>query len=363
MWVKCLWCHSIHHFAVSPFFCAYYKMSPPLPTMLHAREQVAPQDSSDPTHRPRHNVFATRPDRPLRAKGPRLLFNSHIDTVPPFMAARRGQTAAGDAALWGRGACDTKGILAAQLMALQSLVDGSDDDGAAPVKDVGLLYVVSEETDHSGMLKSNELNLDPEWLVVGEPTELKLMQLQKGMLKLRLTAEGVACHSGYPELGRSAIDALLDCLQQLRTTAWPASDELGATTLNIGLISGGQAANALAESAEATVMFRLTCPPAVVLAEVEAAAAACGCRCFVVTQNAPVALTAPPLEGMETAVASYNTDVAYFTFSGKAVLFGPGSIQDAHARGEKVLVKDLHAAVDAYKRIARHCLSSDTSVV
>ncbi|CAM9763878.1 unnamed protein product [Choristocarpus tenellus] len=297
----------------------------------------------------RHNIYACRPGRPLRVSGPRVLFNSHIDTVPPYFPAELLEDD-GMVVIKGRGACDTKGILAAQLNALQGLVD----DG---IEDIGLLYVVSEETDHSGMIKANELGLDPEFLIVGEPTGSKMMRLQKGMLKIRISSEGLACHSGYPHLGESAIDPLVAALDALKRHPWPVSEELGETTLNIGLMKGGQAANALAEHAEATLMFRLTEAPEGILETVRGIVENDHhCSVEVISQNAPVSLEVLP--GFESDVAAYNTDIAYFKLkSGQALLFGPGSIHDAHSRNEKIGVSEMRAAVGLYQRIAKACLS------
>ncbi|KAG5175388.1 hypothetical protein JKP88DRAFT_172344 [Tribonema minus] len=303
-------------------------------------------------HRSTPTLTARRPEC-TDLKGPRVLFNSHIDTVPPYIPARVETALDGDLVIWGRGACDTKGILAAQLTALQHLVDGG-------CSDAGLLYVVSEETDHSGMLASNDLGLDPDFLVVGEPTGSKMMRLQKGMLKMRLECKGVACHSGYPQLGKSAIDPLVAVLQRLNDTKWPASEELGATTLNIGLVNGGQAANALAEHAEATLMFRLTDEPEVVLAIVKSILEGTDVTMQIITQNSPVKLAVLP--GFETDVAAYNTDIAYFNFTGKALLYGPGSIHHAHSRTEKILGSEITAAIDAYTKIAAIALGSATTV-
>jgi putative cell wall-binding protein len=180
------------------------------------------------------------------------LLNTHIDTVPPFYPAIVDRK---EGVIRGRGACDTKSILAAQLLAAQRLVK------AGKAHDLGLLYVVSEETDHSGMKRANSLGLRPQYLIVGEPTESKMIRSQKGILKLKLLSQGVSCHSGYPELGKSAIDPLIDALHDLKHAHWPQSEELGTTTLNIGLLRGGHAANALAAEAEATLMFRVISPP------------------------------------------------------------------------------------------------------
>jgi len=217
---------------------------------------------------------------------------------------------------------------------------------------VGILYVVSEETDHSGMIAANALRLAPTAMVVGEPTESKLVRLQKGMLKCRLVSTGVAAHSGYPHLGKSAIDPLVAALGDLAKTAWPSSPELGDTTLNVGIISGGQAANATAEHAEALLMFRAISDPNELLAMTRAVAAKYdGVEVVPVTMNMP--LTLGVVEGFDTGIACFNTDIAYFDLpeGSTAYLVGPGAITDAHCPREYINIKEMEDAVGLYRRL------------
>ena len=285
----------------------------------------------------RDNVLATRPGRQ-----PRLLFNSHIDTVPPFFPARLE----GDW-LYGRGACDTKSLIAAQLLAAQELVEAGRDD-------MGLLYVVGEEVDHCGMIKANELNLKPEFLIVGEPTESKLVRRQKGLVKVRLIQEGIAAHSGYPHTGRSALDPMLDVLADLRKEVWPADVTLGETTMNIGILKAGRAANIVPDRAYAEIMIRVVTHFREILDRVEE----------IVDQRVKVELIAAndphqlnTFDDYETVVVAFNTDIPYFRFDGKAFLWGAGSILNAHTSGEKIRVGDLRDAVAVYRQLAERCLS------
>lgn len=284
----------------------------------------------------RPNVLARRGDTP-----PRLVFNSHIDTVPPFFPARIQ-----DGTIYGRGACDTKSLIAAQLLAAQALVDAGRDD-------IALLYVVGEEVDHIGMIEANKLGLNPEFLIVGEPTESKLVTRQKGILKLILTCAGKAAHSGYPHTGRSALEPMLDLLERIRKHEWPAETKLGATTVNIGVLNSGKAANIVPDHAYAEVLFRVVTDQAEILAEVQGMAPA-EVAVKVVAANNPVELNT--VEGYPTTVVSFNTDIPYFTFDGKAFLWGAGSITDAHTAGEKIEVADLIAAVDVYRTLAENLL-------
>ncbi|DBA04079.1 TPA: hypothetical protein N0F65_009426 [Lagenidium giganteum] len=301
--------------------------------------QKVPPQKDAAVQKERSNVYASRSG----TKSPPLLFNSHMDTVPPFLPARTDGVK-----IYGRGSCDAKSLIAAQMIAAQRLVE----DGHG--EDVGLLYVVSEETDHSGMKKANELGLTPAHLIVGEPTKNKMIKLQKGILKLRLTKKGVAAHSGYPHLGDSAIDPLIDVLYDLKNENWPSSADLGATTLNIGVIGGGQAANALAEHASAMLMFRLTEDPDAILERVKAIVNG-RVDVELYTANSPVHLSV--VEGYETDVASFNTDIPYFKFDGKAYLVGAGSITDAHCSREFIEIADLRNLVDFYYNLGKKLLS------
>ncbi|EGZ15705.1 hypothetical protein PHYSODRAFT_333917 [Phytophthora sojae] len=300
--------------------------------------QKVPPQADAAVKADRYNVYASRSD----SKTPRLLFNSHMDTVPPYLPPRIDSTT-----LYGRGACDAKSLVAGQMIAAQKLAEAGFGD------DVQVLFVVSEETDHSGMKKANELNVNPAHMIVGEPTALKMSKMQKGVLKIQLTQEGVAAHSGYPHLGDSAIDPMIDVLYDLKKENWPTTEEYGNTDLNIGLLNGGQAANALAEQSSAMLMFRLVTEPDVIYKRVEEIVAGrVGMKLY--TSNAPVHLTT--VEGYETGVACFNTDVPYFNFDGKAYLVGAGSITDAHCPREFIMLEDLKSVVDYYFTLGKRLI-------
>jgi acetylornithine deacetylase len=286
----------------------------------------------------RPNLFAHR-GKP----NPRLLFNSHLDTVPPFFPARiEGEW------LYGRGACDTKGLIAAQLLAAQALVEQGEED-------IGLLYVVGEEVDHCGMIAACHLGLTPEALLVAEPTEALLARRQKGMLKMRLNARGVAAHSGYPQCGASAIHLLLEVLCDLRNATWPASVELGETTLNIGRIGGGRAANVLADEAWAELMFRVVSSWEEIARMAENLVAG---RCEIEAQTACDPAELDQLPGYPSGVVAFNTDIPYFPAAKRAFLFGHGSILDAHTAQERIRIADLDLARQSYQALALAILNS-----
>ncbi|GMF52506.1 unnamed protein product [Phytophthora fragariaefolia] len=268
----------------------------------------------------------------------------HMQKVPPQADAA---VKADSTTLYGRGACDAKSLIAGQMIAAQKLVEAGFGD------DVQVLFVVSEETDHSGMKKANELNVNPAHMIVGEPTALKMSKMQKGVLKIQLTQKGVAAHSGYPHLGDSAIDPMIDVLYDLKKENWPTTEEYGNTDLNIGLLNGGQAANALAEESSAMLMFRLVTEPDVIYKRVEEIVGG-RVNMKLYTSNPPVHLTT--VEGYETGVACFNTDVPYFNFDGKAYLVGAGSITDAHCPREFIMLEDLKSVVDYYFTLGKRLI-------
>lgn len=282
----------------------------------------------------RFNVLAWR-------SRPKVVLSTHLDTVPPFIPARE------DAELvYGRGSCDAKGIAAAQVMAAQKLVEA----GAA---DVGLLFVVGEETVSDGACAAN---LDPPgsaYLINGEPTDNKLATGTKGVLRVDLHVHGKMAHSAYPHLGESAVDKLLDILADVRRLPLPVDDVLGPSTLNIGTISGGCAANVIPGEAQAILLFR-TVPRQNdgrnLRAEVEKLLAG---RCdYTVIRDTP-AVKMQKLDGFETAVVAYSTDVPSLSAWGQPFLMGPGSIHVAHTDHECVRKAELLAAVELYFRLAR----------
>lgn len=197
-----------------------------------------------PVRNGRENVLAYIGD----TRATRILVTSHIDTVPPFIPyERRGDQ------IWGRGTADAKGSVAAQIVAVQKLHEARKISEG----DVALLFVVGEERDGYGMKAANDLGLTWESVIFGEPTELKLATGHKGGLAFTVSAKGKAGHSGYPELGRSAIDILVHGLSVLNQLELPGSERFGNTTLNVGQIEGGVAPNVIAQNASATVLVRV----------------------------------------------------------------------------------------------------------
>ncbi|KAF4657407.1 hypothetical protein FOL47_008453 [Perkinsus chesapeaki] len=324
--------------------------------------EVAPQQNN-PDGPIRHNVLAYRPGS---RESIEVLFNTHLDTVPPhFDSFIDKDPTTGRERLRGRGACDTKSLSASMIIAGDRLVQ------AGLGSKVGFLFVVSEETDHSGMTAANEqvgrLLPNLRYVIVGEPTAGKVVVNQKGVVKIRLTARGIAAHSGYPHLGKSAIHTLTQLLQEVLGHPWPKDDVLGNTDVNIGRIEGGQADNALAEKCKATLMFRVTESAAHIIADVNklcAKATGATVEAEVITRNEPVDMryVRELIKGYPFGVAAFNTDISFFSptldkLGAKAVLFGLGDICDAHCEREYIFVEDLPKCVIAYEDIAKQLLN------
>lgn len=286
----------------------------------------------------RHDVTATRFNLLARAGGnPRVVLNSHIDTVPPWFASSQDEEF-----IYGRGACDTKGILAAMIAAGERL-------RSRGIEDFAFLFVVGEETDSIGAKTANTAfaNLGSEYVVVGEPTESKFARASKGALTCTVRFEGVAAHSAYPHLGDSAINRMVSAIAEINATDWGRDEVLGQTTVNVGVVRGGQKPNIIAAEAECEMIFRLVTTPEDVQAKLEALVAKYRGRITSSRGNPPQFMVVP--EGQDSVVVSFNTDVPWLTSLGKPLLFGPGSILDAHGKNEKIAKRDLLAAIDTYE--------------
>jgi acetylornithine deacetylase len=277
----------------------------------------------------RSNIIAT-----TEAK-PRIVLATHMDTVPPFIAASED-----DEFIYGRGACDAKGIIAAQIAAAEKLrADG--------FKEIGLLFTVDEEVTSAGAKVANTHPLAAfcEYLINGEPTDNRIAIGTKGSLQANIRTEGRAAHSAYPEQGESAIEKLLDVLEGVRAIDWPRDETFTETTCNIGVISGGTRANVIPDKAEATIQIRLAVASTKVVTLLEEATAGRASIDYKSTHDPLRLLT---VDGFDTMLARFTTDIPYLSNWGRAILIGPGSILDAHTAGEKVRKSDLLRAVDLY---------------
>ena len=284
----------------------------------------------------RFNVVAMMPG--VRSE---LVLSTHMDTVPPFFASRED-----DEFLYGRGSCDAKGILAAQVAAAERLV--------AQGLPVGLLFVVGEERDSAGAAQANKHPCGSRFLINGEPTDNRLAIASKGALRLELHALGKMAHSAYPELGESAIDKLVTVLHDLRGLALPVDPEIGDSTLNVGLIAGGRAPNVIADHAEAHLLIRLIGPSEGMRAEIERIV---GDRAEVhFSLDLPFVRMRSVAE-LPTMTAKFTTDIPSLTGWGEPFLLGPGSIHVAHTPDERISKRELLEAVDLYEMLAKTLLA------
>jgi acetylornithine deacetylase len=289
------------------------------------RQEVAPD---------RFNVIATT------GAPPRIVFSTHMDTVPPFIESRED-----DEFIYGRGSCDAKGIMAAQIFAAQRL----RDEG---VNEVGLLFMVDEEMGSLGAQAANKHPLARECrdLVNGEPTDSRLATGTKGSVRAVITSEGRAAHSAYPEAGESAIEKLLDILQDIRACEWPEDGFFGTTTCNIGVLSGGTRPNVIADKARAELQIRLGIDIEHVKRVLEDAVGTRG-RLEYSSAHNPVRLFSVP--GFDECVVRFTTDVPYLSQWGKPLLLGPGSILDAHTDHERISKRELEHAIDLYFKLSK----------
>lgn len=284
---------------------------------------------------PRWNVYACK-----AGETPDLVFSTHFDTVPPYIPFSED-----DEFLYGRGVCDAKGILAAQVTAAETL-------RAAGYK-IGLLFLSGEERDSAGAKSANLHPKGNRFLINGEPTDNRVAIASKGALRVSLKTTGKMAHSAYPELGESAVHKMVELLAKLLKLDWPVDADAGETTVNIGQIQGGVAPNVVADHAEAQVLIRLVTDSAPVRKMILEAAKGVAEVAFTL-DLAFVRLKA--VEGMPTMVAKFATDIPELSNWGAPLLLGPGSIHVAHMPGEKLAKRELFEAVELYIKLAKQLL-------
>jgi acetylornithine deacetylase len=291
------------------------------------------QPEKIPVEGQRCNVFATWPEQ----SRPAIVFSTHMDTVPPFVPSSE------DAArIYGRGSCDAKGIIAAQITAAERLRQENIH--------AGLLFLVGEERDSLGAKVANQSPRGSKFLVNGEPTENRVALASKGALRVEVIAQGRMAHSAYPELGESAIDKLLAALQRLRAMTLPEVKGIGPCTLNIGVIDGGRAPNVIPDKARAQLLYRLVGPAEQLKREIVQAVDGLAQVEFVL--EIPF-IRLRTLDGLANMVAAFTTDIPALSNWGQPLLVGPGSIHVAHTDGEYVEKKQLQDAVELYCSIAK----------
>ena len=287
----------------------------------------------------RFNIYAGR-----EGEQPDVVLSTHMDTVPPFIASTED-----DEFIYGRGACDAKGIIAAQIAAVERLRE-------AGIK-AGLLFVVGEERDSAGAKVANENSRGSRFLINGEPTDNRVAVASKGALRAHVSASGKMAHSAYPELGDSAVHKLVKALDRLLEIELPVSEDVGPSTLNIGTIEGGRATNVIADKADAHLLIRLVGPSEGTRQAIEDAVADFASVEF--TLEIPFKRLRH-LEGLPTMVAAFTTDVPWLGNWGEPLLLGPGSIHVAHTPHEKLSKRELAEAIDLYVQVATKLVSDES---
>ena len=289
-----------------------------------------------PVEGARHNVYATIDGKPD------LIFSTHMDTVPPFIpSSEDGEK------IYGRGSCDAKGIIAAQIAAAETL--------RLKTPRVGLLFLVGEERDSQGAKEANRHARGSRFLINGEPTENRIGRASKGTLRVQLTANGRMAHSAYPHLGESAIEKLVEALHRLLKMPLPSNPEIGPATLNVGLIEGGRAPNVIPDFAQAQLLYRLVGPTNQLRKDIQAAVEGLALAEFAL--EIPY-LKLRTIDGIPEMIAAFTTDIPALTNWGEPVLLGPGSIHVAHTDGEFISKRELAEAVGLYVSVAEKLLAS-----
>lgn len=284
------------------------------------------------------NVMATT------NKTPTVVFSTHLDTVPPFIEASEDNEF-----IYGRGSCDAKGIISSQIFAAEKL----RKEG---IENIGFLFTSDEEVASKGAKKANEHALAKEcsYLINGEPTDNILAVGSKGSLRIRIKAKGRSAHSAYPENGESAIEKLLDVLNDVRSFGFPADTFFGETTCNIGVIQGGTRSNVIPDSAHADLHFRLV-TQGIMIKQIMEKIVDDRVEVEYLSLSEPVKML--EVKGFEQKVVRFTTDIPYLTNWGQPLLLGAGSILDAHTDHEKVSKKELEKSVELYVKLTRELLN------
>lgn len=292
---------------------------------------AVPQPEGSRSTAERFNVYAGMPD-----ETPDVVLSTHMDTVPPWFGSHED-----DEYIYGRGACDAKGIIAAQIVAAEQLRDSG-------VK-VGLLFVVGEERDSAGAKLANLSPRGSRFLINGEPTDNRLALASKGALRASILASGKMAHSAYPELGDSAVNKLVAALARVLEVELPVVEDIGPSTLNIGLIEGGRAPNVIPDEARAELLVRLVGDSKPTRDALQKAVEG------LATIDFPLEIPFmrfKDIEGIETMIAAFTTDIPALTAWGEPMLLGPGSIHVAHTPAERLSKKELFESIDLYTKVA-----------
>lgn len=283
----------------------------------------------------RFNIF-------VQFENPDVCFTTHIDVVPAKENQFNPEIKNGR--LYGRGACDAKGILASMICAVKNLeLNGKSN--------MALLVVIGEETDGIGAKTASKqlTGKGIRHIVNGEPTEGKLVAAHKGGLGFRITTRGISCHSGYPEYGIDANNTLVDIAYQIQNTCFGEDPVLGSATVNLGLIKAGSARNVLSDHGQIDGMIRTVTDSESVITKLQDIISD---RAEIEILNNAPKVHLKTLPGFEISTVSYATDIPHFLSLGTdCLLYGPGSIKQAHTDDEWIDIIELEDSVTEYCKI------------
>ncbi len=278
---------------------------------------------------------------------PRVFFCTHLDTVPPYISPAFEPTPGGDTLVKGRGSCDAKG----QIMAMYTACRELEREG---LSGFALLLLSGEETGSHGAKAYAKSQPGGDWVIVGEPTDGKMVAASKGTKAYDITITGKSCHSGYPEQGINAIELFLDFANQLRATPFPVDPVMGATTYNMGRLESDNPQNVLSDKVHLRLYFRTTQASDAMVEATLAGMASEHIHIEALGGDTPMSYST--LEGFDTTTVAFGSDAPrLYNFKHRA-LCGPGSILVAHQPGEQVLLSEVARAashyVAMYKQIA-----------
>ena len=274
---------------------------------------------------------------------PRVVFCSHMDTVPPYIPP----TFEADRVL-GRGTCDAKGQFYAMYRACQRLA-------AAGHKDFALLVVSGEETGSWGAKAFAKLPFRAPVLVVGEPTDNCMVSASKGTKRFDLTFTGKAFHSGYPEHGLSAVELFVDFMERLRAAGFPDDPVLGPTTWNVGHLVSDNPQNILSPCLTCRIYFRTTFASDAKVSEWMRAQASDTLRVEPFGGDAPARYFTLP--GIPSKPVSFGSDAPHLSNFERKVICGPGTITVAHRDDEFLAFADLEQAISNYVNIYQQVIT------
>lgn len=274
---------------------------------------------------------------------PKVVFCSHLDTVPPYIPPSRENDI-----IRGRGSCDAKGQLAYLFEACRQLY-------AEGFNNFGMLMVSGEEDGSQGAKTANPTLKDVEFIFIGEPTENKLIKASKGNISINFSIKGKSCHSGYPQSGDNAIERMLSFIKKLESENFGSDEVLGSTTYNIGMLESKNAHNVVPDLVTFKLFLRttFTSHEKVIMQLNKLTDDKTDMK--VLYEHVPMNFLT--VEGFNTGIVSYGTDAPSFTNIKNKILYGPGNILDAHTEHEFIETGDLHKAVEDVKIIYKKIIN------